>query len=175
MPFFLAEIQSVVNTFRIRIPDRRTFSGHIRKKYNSVTTRRNYFCLFVHQIQRADAPSLSFLSFPVSKFLFQPAHDTAASCSSPLKQPVSRHNMGSEDQPLVCTIMIHADTHPPCLPALLLCLSIVKYTDSQCCAGCIQTACHNRDSHAKSTFFGRFFCHGSDHSMAWIDFRKQIL
>ena len=174
VPFRLAEINTIIHSFGIRIPDRSPLTGHIRKKDQPVTSRINACCLLIKKIKRTFSLSLSLFSLISTEFFLQPSHHSAASGRAPLEEPVTRDDMISKDQPLIRLICIGADTHSAGLSALLLSLSAVDNARSERTACRIQTACCHRCSRRQSTLCRRLFGHSPDNVMACMYFRQYI-
>ena len=158
----------------MRIPYRRSFSGHIGQKYQSVTSRIHFFGNFIQLIQRGNSCLFFHQTLVISKLSLKPAHNAASACGSSLKKPFARNHMESQNQAGIRLILFHADTHPASLTALFLRLTGMDHTCSQSTAGSIQTSCCHRRSFCKSGFFCCFFCHCSYNLITWYDFRKKF-
>ena len=137
MSFCLGEIEAVEYTFGIGIPDRRTFTGHIRKEDHAITSCRNYLSDLIEQLQRTLALLFANKPFISAELSLQPAHHSAAACSTALQQPAIRNYVITKDQPGIPLRVVRTDTHTTGLSALFLGLTHMKYTGSQCTAGCV--------------------------------------
>ena len=173
MSLGLGKIQSVEYALRIRIPDRGTLTGHIWKKYHSVTAWCDPFRDLIELIQRR-AFFLCYRALIICKLTFKPAHDTTTSGGSSLKEPLSRNYVIAKDQSGICLVLIHADAHSAGLSSLLLCLTRMDHSSPQCSACRIQTTGNNRCSHSKAGFLRRLLCNCSHNMITGTDLRKKF-
>ena len=173
MSLGLGKIQAVENTFCIRIPDWWALSGHIWKKYHSIAPRGYFFCDFIKLIQWWSSCLFFHHTLIVCKFMFKPAHDSTASGSSSLKEPLARNNMITEDQPWISFVLICTNAHSPGLSSLFLCFSCMDHTSSKRSACSIKSTGNNRCSLGKSTLCCCLRGDSAYHMITVTYFRKE--
>ena len=159
--FIIAE--AVENTLCIRVPDRGTFSCHIRQKDNSIRSCRDFFCLGCQLIKAQ----------PVPELLPEPFQCSAPADRTALKQIHTGNNVRAEDQAFMGKSLIEANAHPTGLPALFLRLPGEVYSGAKCSAGGIQPSCHNRRSLFQPGEAGCFSGNSPNNLITWINFRYQ--
>ena len=105
--------------------------------------------------------------------MFKPAHDSTASGSSSLKEPLARNNMITEDQPWISFVLICTNAHSPGLSSLFLCFSCMDHTSSKRSACSIKSTGNNRCSLGKSTLCCCLRGDSAYHMITVTYFRKE--
>ena len=175
VPLRFREIKPVEHTLRVRIPDRRALSAHIREKNKSVRSGRNLFRLMIQLHERRLSGLLRQETLLSGELPLKPPHHSAASGRTALQQPFARNDMKRQNQPGIRLIFIQADAHAAGLSSLLLCIPVVNHAGAKRSARGIKTSRNYRRSLQKSRFLRRCLCHLTDHLITVHDLRQELL